>query len=371
MTHPSYYDDGPSSYSNLLFLTHSSPILCIVTAIEVLLELFMYTVMGEDITQAAGRVKYMRNKRKWQYSFTPDHPDRVADNRLSYTWLLLALGPLSQAVKLFGCSGIWWAHALALMYISCPLSLALLLWLAPPDWVPPEPPDTSRCTPPEPNFDATLGLPLASLTYAGQLWLYFWLFTKSAAAADIAYAHINGPPGFVDTKWNTLLNILTVYPILCAAPFYFALGFLGPPCGMIWALSRMTLICTKVSRRQYRRYLCFIGFFVVFQSTAYLGMRVCCPFLVKMFQRTPWPPGVAMNYTVVERLYVAGLIFYTFALMFCITIPRRITCRLQISSGEFDKYMFGITNFLSLTVFCYMGYNPTVTTKPRWTEALG
>ena len=131
MTQPSTLD-LTFPQNSLLFPSRSSPVICAADALEVIIELPYHIFNGFHIRDAALRVNWNRARRRLGTDVT--QLVEIAGEKHPKTFAILLVATLLQAIKLWGCHGIFWTHVLAGIYLSSYLVLVGVGYLAPSNW---------------------------------------------------------------------------------------------------------------------------------------------------------------------------------------------------------------------------------------------
>ncbi|KAH7310137.1 hypothetical protein BKA65DRAFT_543283 [Rhexocercosporidium sp. MPI-PUGE-AT-0058] len=126
MTQPSILDQGLSP-SNLLFPARVSPLVCLTDGIEVIVHLAYELLHSTPLRNAAFKIGV---KRQQDRRIATMHLERSIIRQHPKASVVLFLGPLSQAIKLFGFHGLLWAKILAGIYLISYMILAGVLALA-------------------------------------------------------------------------------------------------------------------------------------------------------------------------------------------------------------------------------------------------
>lgn len=125
MTQPSALDAGIKQ-SSLLFPARSSPVICFVDSIITLIDFSYRVYHGCSVRQAAWQVRWRILQERFGEETTLEN-DSIQRN--PFTSVILFIGTVVQAVKIFGYEGITWPKIIAAIYlgsyiISAAISLA-------------------------------------------------------------------------------------------------------------------------------------------------------------------------------------------------------------------------------------------------------
>lgn len=128
MTHPSALDSG-FKQSSLLFPARSSPVICFADSIITLIDFFYRIYHGCSIRQAAWQVKWRILQERFDEE-TALEKDSIQRN--PFTSLVLFVGTVAQAAKIFGYEGLTWPKVIASIYLgSYTISAAISLAASP------------------------------------------------------------------------------------------------------------------------------------------------------------------------------------------------------------------------------------------------
>ena len=178
MTFPSIVDREMDS-SNVLFLAFSSPVIALMDAVDVVIDLSTQLILGATLHDATRKTLWRRARQRYEKDIKVIEPTYL--EKSTVLRLVIAFVLLSQGLQIFTFKNLLWAKLLASMYLSSYFTLLLLLYLAPKDWrsTPPLEEVTSR-------YSASWWIPFQDVTRDGvyfcaaglQLVLYFFLFDK-------------------------------------------------------------------------------------------------------------------------------------------------------------------------------------------------
>lgn len=374
----------PLSQNHLTFdistisLLYSSPIICLLSSLEIWLDFITSSILLCSIHKAASRVQRRRVFNELLFEHGPITDERPNIPRVSVNWVFVSIGPISQAIKLFGCRGIGWAQILAAMYLSYPLTLTLLATLASADWY------THIMTTGEHGelsnsmYEGEKAVAVMVFTGVGQVLLYFWLFVGSAIKAQERYATLLEESWLGSTGVQIAVEFLILQPMWFGCSFFWIVGFVVPclaiPVGVFRTLVLWIRAYLGWKKATFRKLLCLHCCLVptmAYEGMSAISLLMWMPMGRKYASKAEFLFLLSTDLPPVIRIYVLVVLIY----LFCICVVMVLSHKRRASkSGELEiefTAFFAMTNLLSLVFFCWMGYEVQGTVKPAWTEALG
>jgi len=351
MTQPSYLDVS-FPQSSLLFPARSSPFVCVADTLVVFCELARLLLSGVVIREAALEVNWRR---------VPDRRDS-RDNILKETTIekhpkasvVLFLGTLCQAVKIFSFQGVFWAKAAAAIYVSSYIVLAGVS-LASRDlrnkYVP-----THRKHNPFAQIVTVFGIIAVGIHGLVCCWAMFQVIHMEAVLST-GPSDIHGLTAVLYYVMTVLLHAV----FLCLIMILLLVSIMMVLSGGI--LLPFASLETDTTVRQIR----FVG---IFLQMAFGGC-----FLYVTYGWVVDPEHLVL-YRFSNVLAQGGglLAIGIGCLVLCMKVVAWICGRVSFLQGwklRTDLVTFALANLVVACLYCSFAYDPEGTIKPAWTEKLG
>lgn len=365
MSQPSILDNYIPA-SNLLFPAHSSPIACVADAGDALLDLFIQLIFGEKIRKAAANILWRRARDR--IGSTIEVVEETTPEKFTVATAIIFIGPLSQAIKLYGCEGILWAKVIATMYLSSYLVLTLLTFLASPNWrssppiLTPLKSSTSQRLVVYKQLSVQIGITFLVI----QPLLYFWFIDGIIQRSASASGEPTSPRTTIESYYSTSMSI----PGSFLWTFGLFLAFMVP---FNTLLIGGSVIVRGILAPDTETRLCYFGAFITVVPALVTFCYTTYP-SVAQFANLIYIPHTGRNHL---GLFAVGLLAILVVVLVVIDqriwIKRRVPFLQQwfVKDSTVWLVAFAVFNVSFLLFYLVKGYDSTGTVKPAWTDRLG
>jgi hypothetical protein len=339
--------DQTFSQSSLIFPSRSSPIICLADALEILIEFVVHLIQGRGPSEAGLRLNWRRVK--YRLGSNIQTIEDIPAEKHPKTFVILLIGTLLQAIKLFAVQGIFWTKVWAGIYLASYLLVAASVYLPPRDWRNKRPLGYSPGETP-PKVDKSLDI-LSNFLFILALVVHYticsWAVYKLFLLLKIFVTKL--PPESFG------YNVFIYFPVI-----------VGP--GSIMGVFVFKLDQSFV--RGFRKLL------VSLLLKAYISF-VLIPTMLPISCQPEFLP----DFTGINGVLVLGggiLLLYFIILVLIIRVLSLLFEKISFLrqyKPELNTHclliMFASSNFLVLFLYYHSVYNSSETVKPTWAENLG
>lgn len=356
--------------SNPIYLGHSSPVVCLVDALDIISDLYFHLVLGYGLQEAAWRINWRRATDRLGPEI--EIIEETPFGKYPIATGLIFLGSLTQVIKIFACGGILWAKILVGMYLSSYIVLTIMTSLPPRHWRTNRPPWTLSLPTDRfrPFYDYTLFDHSDTVWIIGVLVqgvLYVWEAGQIVSRSDMLWGNN------LEALPCRLGRVLLRFPTLLSDAFYLFIPLVyGHVVVLILSWGFFSVFEAFETSRGRNRCTC-LGATILSVGLAAIPFSVTLSCLRLLIFGT-------LDYETVMK--ISNMYLIPLLVLWALWMPAVkgwvCVCKrmdFQLLKPEVKRMpallRFATFNLLTLILQCCIGYNPGGTIKPEWTEKLG